>query len=98
MSKTIIFTAAPISDKEWVKEQVKFADRIICADSGAHHTHELNIIPDVVIGDFDSIHRDVLDYYNALDSVQTVHDPDQYTTDLMKALNLKRTINKKLHK
>ena len=38
-----------------IVEMIKTAKLIICADGGANHLKALNILPDVLIGDFDSI-------------------------------------------
>lgn len=38
-------------------------DCIICADGGANHTFEMNIVPDYIIGDLDSIKPERIDYY-----------------------------------
>ena len=45
-------------DLDYTKETLKWikdAQTIISADGGARHLRELNILPDVMIGDFDSI-------------------------------------------
>ena len=44
-------------------------------------------LPHVVCGDFDSISPDTLRYFES-EGAQVIHDEDQYTTDLMKALGV----------
>lgn len=44
-------------------ETVKLSDLIVCADGGARHLYSLGIKPDVLVGDFDSIPRDILEEY-----------------------------------
>lgn len=83
-SKTIILAGAYIDDYEWLGQQVNRGDTIICADSGARHAKAMNIVPDIIIGDFDSIATDLLDFY--ADQCSVIHDDDQNKTDLMKAL------------
>jgi thiamine pyrophosphokinase len=36
---------------------------IICSDGGANHTYEMDINPDYILGDLDSIDPDRIDYY-----------------------------------
>jgi thiamine pyrophosphokinase len=36
---------------------------LICADGGANYLYKYNIIPDILIGDFDSIKEDILSFY-----------------------------------
>ncbi|EEQ31422.1 thiamin pyrophosphokinase 1 [Microsporum canis CBS 113480] len=67
---------------------------IICADGGANHYYnnmksiglEGTELPNVIVGDLDSIHLDVLRHYESL-GVKVVKNPDQYSTDFMKCLS-----------
>ena len=83
-SKTVILAGAHIDDYDWLGQQLNQRDTIICADSGARHAKKLDIIPDIIIGDFDSIDEDLLDYYS--DKCAVIHDENQNETDLMKAI------------
>jgi thiamine pyrophosphokinase len=51
----LIFCGAPIKDYSYVREYLLEAELVISADSGARHCRMMNIIPDFLIGDFDSI-------------------------------------------
>lgn len=57
---------------------------IVCADGGANKVRPYGIIPDVIIGDLDSITDRTRQYFS---SVPILRDPDQETTDLEKVLN-----------
>ena len=59
------------------------ADYIICADGGANHARRLGITPDIILGDFDSLHASTRKYFKSV--VQKKID-DQESTDLEKAL------------
>ncbi len=83
-SKVIILAGAHIDDYGWLGQQINQRDTIICADSGARHAKALDIVPDMIVGDFDSIAPDLLDFYS--DQCAVIHDEDQNKTDLMKAL------------
>jgi len=69
----------------------------ICGDGGINRVFDyfsavcpnssvVSLLPDVIIGDFDSARKEVLDHYQQL-SVKIIHLADQNSTDLMKALN-----------
>lgn len=53
--KAVIFTGGDIKNYEKVRKYVANADFIICADSGVRHAFKMNIKPDILVGDLDSI-------------------------------------------
>ena len=38
-------------------------DYIICSDGGANHAYSMNIVPDYIIGDLDSVNGNIIEYY-----------------------------------
>ncbi len=38
-------------------------DYLICADGGANHLYNLNLVPDYILGDLDSINKSIISYY-----------------------------------
>jgi thiamine pyrophosphokinase len=59
------------------------ADVVICADGGANLAKEIGILPNLIIGDFDSITAETLIYFK---NIRQIEDPDQNTTDLEKSI------------
>lgn len=57
----IIVAGGVIKNYSYIKNLIDTNKFIICADSGYDHLKNMNITPDLVIGDFDSIKSDVLD-------------------------------------
>jgi thiamine pyrophosphokinase len=55
MSKCLIISAAPIKEYELLSIYMHNIDYIICADGGYKHAKMLNLKPNVIIGDLDSI-------------------------------------------
>ena len=53
--KIVIFANGKLKNSKKAKRLASDASFIICADGGALHCFELGIIPDLLIGDFDSI-------------------------------------------
>ena len=47
-----------------IKSEIEESDLLICADSGANCLYEYNILPDYLVGDFDSIDEVVLKYFS----------------------------------
>lgn len=41
-------------------------DYIICADGGANHIYNMDIVPDYIIGDLDSVDSSIVNYYKNL--------------------------------
>jgi len=66
----------------------------ICADGGSNRLFKVDkekYIPDHIVGDLDSSTKEVLEHYKKK-GVAVVHDPDQESSDLHKALNLVKKI------
>ncbi len=82
-----IIAGGTLENIAWHKENINNDDMIICTDSGADHARALGITPNIIIGDFDSITKDTQAFFEANKTVKSIHDPDQYSTDLEKALN-----------
>ncbi len=66
-----------------MRSLVKQADVVVAADGGAAPLGDANLPIHVVIGDMDSFHPDML---GGLTDVTIIHDPDQESTDVEKAL------------
>ncbi|PBP28000.1 thiamine pyrophosphokinase [Diplocarpon rosae] len=64
----------------------------VAADGGANRLHDLNtengthLGLDAVVGDLDSLHPDVREYWEEK-NIPVIHDPDQYSTDFTKAVH-----------
>ncbi|MDR3628515.1 MAG: thiamine diphosphokinase [Ignavibacteriaceae bacterium] len=65
---------------------------IICADGGANSARKLNIIPDYIIGDLDSIEKSTLKYFSGKSVIKKINR--QNDTDVEKCL--KFAISKKI--
>ena len=92
-----------------LRSQVHFYSQVwknavyhVGADGGANCVHDLNAsIPDkdnflsldTIIGDLDSLRPDVREYWHARGS-EVIFDPDQYSTDLTKAVKYVKTFEK----
>lgn len=52
--RCIIISGCPCADLNFIKGFINSDDYIICADSGYNYAKQINIIPDLIVGDFDS--------------------------------------------
>ncbi len=67
---------------------LKRADLIICADGGANGVDALGFVPDIVVGDMDSIKKAVLGKLKKNRRTKIIEDPDQNKTDTELAISL----------
>jgi len=63
MKRAIVFLHGYSPDEAVVKSTVKSDDVVICADGGAEYAREWGIVPDVIIGDFDSVSEETLSFF-----------------------------------
>ena len=77
---------APAPDPETVRYHVDQADLLLAADGGASHALALNLVPDVVIGDLDSLNEDQQARLHKAGTRFVVHPPAKDETDLELAL------------
>src|SRR5699024_3034295 len=81
MNILILCNGEPPS-KPLLEKHLQWSDYFIAAAGGGKTAHELGLSSDVVIGYLDSYHSRPDVAYSVM------HDPDQYSNDLEKALKL----------
>ena len=55
----VIISAAPSSNVSYIKNYIQDGDFVICADGGLKHAIACGILPDLLVGDFDSLDADL---------------------------------------
>mgnify|MGYP003332663449 FL=1 len=79
----LIIANGNLPPKNILKKLVSSAETIICADGGANVARKNKILPDVILGDFDSITSSTKKYFK---NIPHLHIKNQYSTDLEKAI------------
>ncbi len=67
--------------KEILEEELSNAQYLICADGGGNCLYKHNIIPDYLLGDFDSIDKDILDFFIAKHCIVETYPKEKNYTD-----------------
>lgn len=75
--RAVIFAGGRISDYTYIKSLLKEDDYVITADSGFAHVKKMELYPDVMIGDMDS----VKDEYNAKEVIKLDVMKDETDTE-----------------
>ena len=86
MSRIIIFVNGELPDLEAARALLKEDDSLIAADGGANHLMKMDIFPDVLIGDLDSVDEDTLFELTSADIKIEQYPEDKDETDLELAL------------
>ena len=94
MKKCLIIGNGKAPEKKTILFLMKKGyDTIICADGGLRHVHKLKITPHYIIGDFDSVDKDLLESYRNKSRIIQVKRQDNTDIEkcLMHAVKLKFT-------
>lgn len=79
--KVLIVSGGHIRNQNRVVEISATVDKIVCADAGAAHLKSMGVFPDVLIGDFDSLDPEDLDFFKHHRVELAPHPPDKDATD-----------------
>lgn len=91
--KALILAGGKEPSFDILKEEAKNSDYIICADRGANCLYKYNIVPDYLLGDFDSINKDILDFFKSKECKMEVYPPEKDYTDTHIALKRAMDLN-----
>ena len=91
--KIVIIANGPMKNRDLQLDIIKNSDILICADGGANLAKKLELIPNYIIGDLDSIKKSVYRYYKDLGKTEIIEDTNQDKTDLELAISLAETLN-----
>lgn len=93
--KVIIICGGKAPSMELLQEEIKDNTIVICADSGANYLINYKITPHYLVGDFDSINPETLEYFKTKNVIIETYPVEKDDTDselaLKKALELGAT-------
>jgi thiamine pyrophosphokinase len=84
--RAVVFANGVIRETHLVKNLLTEKDFIVSADGGLGYIRSLNLIPQLVVGDFDSINGDDIEFLNNYDVEILKFPTDKDQTDLEIAL------------
>lgn len=88
--KAIIFANGDLGQHRSLRTLIDESDFFIAADGGANHCFRLNITPDILIGDLDSIAPDILEHFSKSQVAISRYPVEKDAADLEIALDLAR--------
>lgn len=91
--KAVIFANADIYDYSFCEKYLENTDIIISCDGGMRHTKKLGIVPNYILGDFDSAEPDVIKYYKDMEIEFRQFPEKKDETDMELSLGLAIDIN-----
>jgi thiamine pyrophosphokinase len=86
MPRAVIFANGQVPDIETARSLLQADDHLIAADGGAHHLMKMGILPEIVIGDLDSVDEDTLDELTSAGVKVEKYSEDKNETDIELAL------------
>lgn len=90
--KGLIICGGIIEDINIVVNEEKKVDVVICADKGAGYAKMANIVPNLIVGDLDSVDNDAIDYYKKeripIDTYPTDKDMTDSEIAIEKAIDM----------
>ena len=93
----VIIAGSGIADMEFLRQRIEAAapKAVLCADGGARYAHALGIIPDLIIGDMDSLEDDLLRHFEKKGVAVAPYPVRKDETDTQLALERALTMNPK---
>lgn len=80
--RIVIFANGDLWDRAYERSLLRSDDIIYCANGGTRHAHTLDFVPDVAIGDFDSLDDETRDWLTSHDVPLRTHPAEKDQTDL----------------
>ena len=86
--KAVIFAGGEIANYNKLKKYIVESSLVICADSGVEHAFNMGIVPDLLVGDMDSIRPATLKRVLELGIERHTFPPEKDFTDTELALDI----------
>jgi thiamine pyrophosphokinase len=86
MPRAVIFANGELPNLEKARSLLQEGDYLIAADGGANHLMKMGILPEIVIGDLDSVDEDTLFEFTSAEVEVEQYSEDKDETDIELAL------------
>lgn len=77
----IVIASGAIKEYDYFIRLIRLADKVVAADGGAGHLRKMNIVPDIVIGDLDSMDKETHMFLTQNKIPLITHPVDKNATD-----------------
>ena len=84
--KIILFANGELPEPNHIAERINNDDFLIAVDGGLGHITSLGLMPDLIIGDMDSVDKEKLDHYRTKNVKIEKHPVDKVQNDLELAI------------
>lgn len=84
--RVVIISNGEVKNREFFKKLIKKSDYIIAVNGGSKHAKNFGLIPDLIIGDLDSISKEDYVYFQSKGSTFLRYDPIKNKTDVHLAI------------
>lgn len=64
--RAVVFTGGSVENYDFIHSYLEDNPLIICCDSGMEHGKNLNLKPDYIVGDFDSVSKGTFEYFKEM--------------------------------
>jgi len=91
----VIIAGSGIEDMEFLRRRIEAAapETILCADGGARYAHALGLVPDLIIGDMDSLEDELLQCFEEKGAAIAAYPVRKDETDTQLALTRALAMN-----
>lgn len=86
--KAVVLGGASVTDYRFIKKMTADADLIVCCDSGMGHARKMELVPNYIVGDFDSVQKEDLDFFRAMEIPIEQFPTEKDETDMQIGISL----------
>ncbi len=85
--KCLVIGSGEIKDYKWLTNSINIYEYIICSDGGLIHCDKINRVPNLIVGDFDSVPTILMEKYKNKNVEIKSFPPEKDYTDMELALD-----------
>lgn len=79
--RAVIVSGGSLNDISLIKRYMTSDSRLIACDSGLNHVYRAGLKPDIILGDFDSVEPEILEYFKNMGIDITTYPVKKDSTD-----------------